>query len=101
MTVNKTKQEVQNSISHLTKKVLASHKSFEIARSRGIPRFKILEFDIFETNILFDEEGYAKKLRKHELVNSLEEYLTEGDKSFKKDIDLKASSVVDFMSLTH
>ena len=68
-----TKKRTKTASQTYAKEVSRSHKSFEIARIHGITTCKILEFDMFETKILFDEQDYAKKPRKHELVNLLED----------------------------
>ena len=60
-----------------TKQLSASHKSFEGARSRGIPIAEILQYDLFPTNILFDED-YTFKSDKATLVKKLEERLEPG-----------------------
>ena len=58
------------------KQVSTSNKRVEIARSRSIPLSDILQYNIFDSNPLFDNNGYIKKPRKHELVTILEEKLT-------------------------
>ena len=43
-------------------KLSASHKSLEVARNRGIPIAEILQYDLFPTNILFNEDYTFKPL---------------------------------------
>ena len=81
----------------VVKDASASHKNFEIARSHGILISDILEYDIFETNSLFDDRDYTQKPRKHELVNILEEHFMKEDKSFTMDSHSNTSLVVDFI----
>ena len=54
---------------------------------------------MFGTNALFDNEGYTKKPRKHELVTVLEEKLTIEDKVFVEHSELNTALIVDFMSV--
>ena len=73
---NKEKTKTKSAM-FSTKQLSASHKSFEGARSCGIPIAEILQYDLFPTNILFDED-YTFKSDKATLVKKLEERLEPG-----------------------
>ena len=52
LTLLKRKEKTKTKSAKFSNKQLsASHKSFEVARSRGIPIAKILQYDLFPTNI--------------------------------------------------
>ena len=68
---NKEKTKT-NSAKLSTKQLSESHKSFKVAGSRGIPIAEILQYNLFPTNILFDED-YTFKPDKATLVKKLEE----------------------------
>ena len=46
-----------------TKQLLLLRKSFEVARNCGIPKNEILQYDLFLTNLVFDDD-YTLKLDK-------------------------------------
>ena len=58
-TNNSTKKAVK-SAEITVKDVSAAHKSYEIARGRGIPIAEILEYDLFRTNALFNGDFTTK-----------------------------------------
>ena len=94
---NKEKTKTKSS-KFSTKQLSASHKSFEVAHSRGILIAEILQYDLFPTNILFDED-YTFKLDKATSVKKLEERLEPGDLRFSKASSTSTAMVVDFMSI--
>ena len=94
---NKEKTKTKSS-KFSTKQLSASHKSFEVAHSRGILIAEILQYDLFPTNILFDDD-YTFKLDKATSVKKLEERLEPGDLRFSKASSTSTAMVVDFMSI--
>ena len=92
---NKDKTKT-NSAKFSTKQLSASHKSFEVARSRGIPIAEILQYDLFPTNTLFDKD-YTFKPDKATLVKKLDERLELGNLRFSKPSSASTALVVDFM----
>ena len=95
---NKEKTKTK-SATFSTKQLSASHKSLEVARNRGIPIAKILQYDLFPTNILFDED-YTFKPDKTTLVKKLEERLEPGDLRFSKASSASTAMVLDFIPLS-
>ena len=81
-----------------TKQLSASHKSLEVDCSRGIPIAEFLQYELFPTNILFDED-YTFKPDKATLVKKLEHRLEPGDLRFSKASSTSSAMVVDFMSI--
>ena len=94
---NKEKTKTKSS-KFSTKQLSASHKSFEVAHSHGILIAEILQYDLFPTNILFDED-YTFKLDKATSVKKLEERLEPGDLRFSEASSTSTAMVVDFMSI--
>ena len=92
-----------NFLTHLKKKEKlktksASHKSFQVARSRGIPIVEILQYDLFPTDILFDED-YTFKPDKTILDKKLEERLEPGDLRCSNASSASTAIVVDLMTI--
>ena len=79
-------------------KLSASHKSPEVAYNRGIPIAEILQYDLFPTNILFDED-YTFKPDKATLVKKLEERLEPEDLRFSKASSTSTVMILDFISI--
>ena len=99
MTHLKNKEKTKTkSAKFFTKQLSASHKSFEVARSRGIPIAEILQYDLFPAYIVFDED-YTFKPDKAISVKKLEERLEPGDLRFSKASSTSTAMVVDFMSI--
>ena len=95
----KSKEKIKTkSATFSIKQLSALHKSFEVAHNRSIPIAEILQYDLFPTNILFDED-YTFKLDKASLVKKLEERLEPGDLRFSKAFNTSTAMVVDFMSI--
>ena len=95
---NKEKTKTK-SATFSTKQLLSSHKLFEVARNRGIPIAEILQYDLFLTNILFDED-YTFKPNKATLVKKLEERLEPGDLRFSKASSTSMAMVLEFIPLS-
>ena len=74
-----TNKEKIKSAKFSTKQLSASHRSFEVTCSRGIPMAEILQYNLFPTNILFDED-YTFKPDKATLVKKLKERLEDFQK---------------------
>ena len=99
LTLLKDKEKTKTkSAKFSTKQLSASYKSFEVACSRGIPIAEILQYDLFPTNILFDED-YIFKPDKATLVKKLEERLEPRDLRSSKASSTSTAMVVDFMSI--
>ena len=91
------KEERQNKISY-AKQLRALHKSFEVARSLESLIAETLQYNLFPTNISFDED-YTCKPDKAALVKKLEDWLEKGDLRFSKASSANTAMVVDFISI--
>ena len=95
----KNKEKTKTKSAKLSSKQLsASNKSFEVARSRSIPIAEILRYNLFPSNILFDQ-GYILKLDKATLVKKLEKRPERGYLRFSKASSASTAMAVDFMSI--